>query len=142
MEKEAGRSLPSRWVNSRTPEPTVHSVVGHRAGWGHGWNRQRGPRTQPSGQCARWAPALRMLSPTSWSCEEAFRWGWPVANAQDMLIARYLLQVTALPLAIPGCVHLHTCVCKRTHTLHRSLEGRAQCCATPRCKRVTRRGSR
>lgn len=28
-----------------------------------------------------------------------------MTDAQDMLIARYLLQVTAPPLAIPGCVH-------------------------------------
>lgn len=74
MEKEAEGSLPSRWVNLRTPEPTC-LLCGHRAGWGHGWNGQRGPRTQSSGcQSARWAPAPRMLSPTSWSCEEAFRW--------------------------------------------------------------------
>ena len=36
------------------------------------------------------------------------------------------------------CAH-HTCVCTRTHPLHRSLEGCTQRCATPRCKWVTLR---
>ena len=80
-----------------------------------------------------------MLSPTSWSREEAFRW-WLASDRCTGHAHRNRFIASHRPtLAIPWCVHLHTRVCIRTHPLHRSLEGCTQRCVTPRCKWVTLR---